>query len=126
MWVGNWESGWSSIVPFTLGDKPYLLSYKTGDGVVAMDKINAEGMSVTESYKETVPLSDGEPKKQCEPTKKVRSKVSSAEMGSCVTLYETGQVDTEINIKVNNLALGFKGGFAAFFISDNGTVIDSV
>lgn len=41
LFSGKWTTGWTNIVAFLLGGKPYLFSYKAGDGTVAFDRVNA-------------------------------------------------------------------------------------
>ena len=44
----RWTTGWTAIVPFHIGKQPYLLSYKSGTGDVAIDRIDdnvASGMT---------------------------------------------------------------------------------
>ena len=50
---GGWTRGWSSIVPFQMGNEQYILEYKTGDGTVAIDQIKPGGKGTTEVYRAT-------------------------------------------------------------------------
>jgi hypothetical protein len=53
LWRDRWTAGWSSLVPFQLNGVPHLLSYKIGDGTVAIDRFNPDGKATTELWRDT-------------------------------------------------------------------------
>lgn len=53
LWHDHWSKGWTSIVPFVLNGAPHLLEYKSGEGTVAIDRINANGQGTTELWRDT-------------------------------------------------------------------------
>ena len=56
IWRSHWNTGWTSIVPFTLGGQPYLFEDK-GDGTkTAIDKIRPGGTGSTEISERSDPL----------------------------------------------------------------------
>jgi len=49
--TGDWSDGWDNVVPFHLGDVPYLFMYKSDEeyeGVWIIEKIENEGTSTSE------------------------------------------------------------------------------
>jgi hypothetical protein len=51
VWRSSWSGGWSSIVPLLIDGQQYILEYKTGDGTVAIDRINPGGAGTTEVWR---------------------------------------------------------------------------
>jgi len=49
----HWSAGWTSMMPFTLGGQPHLLSYKEGSGSVAIDRIRPDGTGVDSLFGST-------------------------------------------------------------------------
>ncbi len=50
IWRGRWTNGWTRTVPFELGGKPHLFSYKAGDGKVDFDRIRDNGKGTTNLF----------------------------------------------------------------------------
>ncbi len=50
IWRGRWTTGWTRTVPFELGGKPHLFSYKAGDGKVDFDRIRGDGKGTTNLF----------------------------------------------------------------------------
>ena len=47
----NWSKDWTHIVSFTLNGSPYLIEDKNGDGTVAIDKVNSNGIGTKEIWR---------------------------------------------------------------------------
>jgi hypothetical protein len=46
-----WSTGWTHLVPFSLGDQPYILGYRQDTGLVAIDKIKDGGQGTENTFR---------------------------------------------------------------------------
>lgn len=40
LYTGEWTKDWTTITSFHLAAQPFLFSYKAGNGIVAIDRVN--------------------------------------------------------------------------------------
>ena len=53
VWTGDWNHGYTSMMPFRVGSSPAALLYKTGNGFVKTVRFNAQGQGVTTLWSDT-------------------------------------------------------------------------